>query len=500
MITRPSSPSNVALVRAVLRRELHAIQTATRHPDPIARRGLWVNVSVVAALLVALIGLQPTLAHLGRHVTISEVLPFLASLALMTSAAGLRRGYLLGTAWNQGRDVPWRLAGISATRRAALLTALGIPAVACLASTALLLSAWTPVPRRLVLLTAVAASAIGLMSAAVNTLAERQAGSDRIGTRLLAALSGTALSAGLYRILLTADTAQDRLWVVWPMSAGLAWVAWRCWTLAIDADGTRDSALDASAPLPAHGHRPWAQWSAARVLMWREYYQYRHFPFAAVVQLLPMVALALVLLAMLALLPTIRPEKTALVTTPSGGALLGIALATLVGAGLTECRNATATRAWWGWSRHQTEQRSLVISMQALGTATLLGGLSLLFGLTYTAAQGAPAVASGIVVGGTVAALLLGPMTASGAVVIAWLDVESQPAGRAGHFLAVLAAAGLSSAPFLLARTLPFRTAAGIAGIITLLVSAATVSLASTVLARGEFALATTDPLTSDLP
>jgi hypothetical protein len=59
------------------------------------------------------------------------------------------------------------------------------------------------------------------MSAAVNTLAERQAGSDRIGTRLLAALSGTALSAGLYRILLTADSAQDRLWVVWPMSAGL---------------------------------------------------------------------------------------------------------------------------------------------------------------------------------------------------------------------------------------------------------------------------------------
>jgi hypothetical protein len=44
---------------------------------------------------------------LGRHVTISEVLPFLASLALMTSAAGLRRGYLLGTAWNQGDKLDW---------------------------------------------------------------------------------------------------------------------------------------------------------------------------------------------------------------------------------------------------------------------------------------------------------------------------------------------------------------------------------------------------------
>jgi hypothetical protein len=85
-------------------------------------------------------------------------------------------------------------------------------------------------------------------------------------------------------------------------------------------------------------------------------------------------------------------------------------------------------------------------------------------------------------------------------VVIAWLDVAAQPAGRTGHLVGMLAAGGLTSAPFLVARMLPFRTGAVIAWIGALLVSAAVVRLASTVLARGEFALATTDPFTPDLP
>ncbi|WP_396223858.1 hypothetical protein [Gemmatimonas sp.] len=451
-------------------------------------------------VLAALLTLQPTLARLGEELTVANVLPFVASLALMTSAAGLRRGYLLGTAWNQGRDLPWRLAGISAPRRAALLCALWVPLFACLAPTALLLSAWTPVPRRLVVLTAVAASALGLVSAAANTLAERLAPKDRVGARLVAALSGTMLTTGLYRLLLTGDTAHNRLWVVWPMSGALVWVAWRCWTLAIDADGTRDSELDEPSPLPVHGYRPWAQWSTTRVLLWREYYQYRHLPFAAVVQLLPMVALTLALLALLGLRPTLRPETTALVTTPFGGALLGVALITLVGATLTEFRNATATRAWWGWARHQTAQRRLMIGIQAAGSATLLGGVSLLFGVTFLAAQGAPAVAGGLMVGGTAAGMLISAVAAGGSVVIAWLDVAAQPAGRAGHLVGMLAAGGLTSAPFLVARMLPFRTGAVIAWIGALLVSAAVVRLASTVLARGEFALDTTDPFTPDLP
>lgn len=93
----------------------------------------------------------------------------MASLALLTSAAGLRRGYLLSTAWNKGLDVHWQLAGISAARRAALLTTLGLPLVAGIGPMALLQFAWTPVPSRLVLLTAVAASAIYTASCARRT-------------------------------------------------------------------------------------------------------------------------------------------------------------------------------------------------------------------------------------------------------------------------------------------------------------------------------------------
>ena len=106
--------------------------------------------------------------------------------------------------------------------------------------------------------------------------------------------------------------------MIWPMIAGMAWVAWRCRTVAIDADGTLDGDGGAPAPLAAHRHRPWADWSAVRVLMWREYWLYRHLPLAAVVQLLPMTAMVLALLTLHALLPTLRPEKTALVTTPFG--------------------------------------------------------------------------------------------------------------------------------------------------------------------------------------
>jgi hypothetical protein len=141
-----------------------------------------------------------------------------------------------------------------------------------------------------------------------------------------------------------------------------------------------------------------------------------------------------------------------------------------------------------------------MIGIQAAGSATLLGGVSLLFGVTFLAAQGAPAVAGGLMVGGTAAGMLISAVAAGGSVVIAWLDVAAQPAGRAGHLVGMLAAGGLTSAPFLVARMLPFRTGAVIAWIGALLVSAAVVRLASTVLARGEFALDTTDPFTPDLP